>query len=142
MSDGGLRKSFSDHLTDGHWQAVETWSTGQGVPDTNYCFPGGIEGWIEFKKTEGWRIDISAEQVAWAERRIRLGGRVFLGVRRQVEAGRRREKADELWLFTGLAARFLISGRLQEASHLFGRWDGGPRAWPWVQIRNILISQP
>ena len=143
MSDGGLRVLFSDHLKSAHWQPCETWSTGKGVPDTNYCFPGGIEGWIEFKKTETFRLDISPEQVSWAETRMRRGGRIFLAARRKTTFGPRKGKpVDELWLFPGVAIRWLIQHPMKEAPGQFSKWENGPRNWDWVAVAQILTANP
>src|SRR5260370_22560220 len=126
MSDGGLRKLFQDHLhTDVHWQAIETWSTGQGVPDLNYCFKRCREGWIENKLTAGYAVDISPQQIAWVERRARMGGRVFVAVRRKNEGRPRRgEPVDELILFTGAHVRSLATLGTN-AAPFTGRWAGG-----------------
>lgn len=143
MSDGGLRKLFSDHLKQAHWQSVETWSTGKGVPDVNYCFPDGIEGWVECKKTETFRLDISPEQVSWAETRMRRGGRVFIGVRRQTTEGPRKgPPVDELWLFKGVAIRWLTYQKMNNTMGLALRCEGGPRNWDWAAVAKVLISNP
>lgn len=140
MSDGNLRNIFTQHLT-AHFQPIETWSTGQGVPDTNYCFAGGHEGWIENKLTAANAVDISSYQVAWLERRARVGGRVFVAVRRVAAAGPRRGVAsDELWLFPGRTARLLMLGGLKATAPL-GNWAGGPAAWDWEAIRGHLVAE-
>lgn len=139
-TDGNLRNIFKDHFPKAHWQPVETWSTGQGVPDAEYCFPGGQTGWIENKCTTGWTVDFKKRetQIAWLERRSRVGGRCFVAIRRQVMAGPRRGLAtDELWLFPGSAARQLHLNGLRVAQAL-GCWDGGPARWSWDLIEKIL----
>lgn len=141
MSDGELRSIFQHNIVDFHWQSVETWSTGQGVPDVNYC-GYGKEGWIEFKKTEAWMVDIRPEQVGWIERRIRNGGKVLIGVRRKHNGGKRiGDPTDELWLFKGMAARVLLKDRLTAVPSSFklGSWPGGPSGWPWPEIIKILL---
>src|SRR5580765_135563 len=101
MTDGNLRSIFQTYIPQFHWQAVETWSTGQGVPDCNFCGKG-IEGWIENKRTAAWKVDMLPEQVGWIERRLRAGGRVFIAVRRKHFGGIKKGKPeDELWLFNG-----------------------------------------
>ena len=144
MSDGGLRKIFSDHLKAGHWQTLETWSTGKGVPDSNVCFWPGIEVWIEFKATSTFRLDISPEQVSWAERRMRAGGRVFLAARRQTTAGPKKGPAvDELWLFTGVATRWLIAHPMtRDTAGFLGAWAGGPKGWDWGAVQVNLLRKP
>jgi len=131
--DGGLSAIFRRHLPEAHWQSVETSGTGRGVPDLNYCLDGR-EGWIELKLVSGWRIpSMRPEQVAWAERRARAGGRVFL-------AGR---KGGALWLWdASLAARALIDGGdVREVPALL-RGLGGPARWPWAAIAALLRSAP
>lgn len=142
MSDGGLRQLFSSNLPDAMWQGVESWSTGQGVPDAHFCFPGGISGWIENKRTQAWSVDMRKEQVAWLERYVRKGGRCFIVVRRQTSAGPRKGKAvDELWLFHGAAARgLLLTGLEGEGRSRLGCWPGGPANWDWGQVRALLVG--
>lgn len=139
MADGNLRLIFQKHLPEAHWQPVET-LIGRGIPDVEYCFPGGITGWIENKKTNGWSVDISPNQVSWAERRIRAGGRCFVAVRRLATAGQRREAADELWLFRGAEARALMTDGLKGKQPVLGIWPKGPAAWDWQAIRRILTT--
>jgi hypothetical protein len=142
MTDGNLRTLFHKHLPEAHWQSIETWGTGQGVPDTEYCFPNGLCGWIEFKLTSGWTVNFKdrAHQIAWLERRARAGGRCFVAVRRKVPAGPRRGLAtDELWLFPGIAARDLAQNGLKTLPAL-GVWPDGPARWPWDKVKLALIS--
>lgn len=140
MTDGNLRKLFQRNLPEAHWQAVESFSTGQGMPDANYCFPGGAEGWIENKATSGWTVDISPHQVAWHERRARMGGRTFIAVRRQALAGPRRGAAtDELWLFQGSQTRELAQNGLKGPNPL-GIFKGGPSNWDWLFIKFTLSA--
>lgn len=128
--DGGLSAIFRARLPEAHWQSVETAGTGRGVPDLNYCLRGA-EGWIENKRVKGWRIpSLRPEQVAWAEQRIRAGGRVFLAAR----------KGGSLWLWHGSAARALIDGGdVRRVPHLVFAL-GGPARWPWVSISAVLRS--
>jgi hypothetical protein len=109
---------------------VETHSSGRGVPDSNFCY-NGVEGWIEYKEARRWRVDIAPEQVAWAERRMRKGGRVFLAVRME----------RRLWLFSGSAMRVIRAERgMISAAPILGEWDGGPARWDWVRILEILAD--
>jgi Holliday junction resolvase len=136
MSDANLRQIFRKHLPDFDFQSVETWSTGRGVPDINFCHRG-IEGWIECKQTSGWRITIAPEQVAWIERRLRSAGRAFIAVRRQTQLGPRRGAAcDELWLFRGECARELIEQRIDHVESW--HYAGGPARWDWSHIKLLL----
>lgn len=134
--DGGLRPLFAERIKTAHWQAVETWSTGQGVPDTNVCL-NGTETWIEFKSTATNALRISPEQVGWIERRTRAGGRVLVIVRWSCTAGLRRQARDELLIFDGAHVRLLAQGGLSAATPL-ARWEGGPRAWGWETIIEFL----
>lgn len=148
MIDGGLRKLFQKHLPLVHWVPIETWSTGQGVPDTNFCHVG-VEGWIEFKATPAWSLSFQPGQIAWHERRFRAGGRSFIAVRRHNNGGPRRgAPVDELWLYRGISARILASEGLRRQK--FGEMpsvtppplicsSGGPTRWPWPMILAELI---
>lgn len=140
MADGNLRSIFKSNLPEAHWVPVETWSTGQGVPDAEFCFPGGVAGWIENKKTGGWAVGLEPHQVAWHERRARVGGRTFIAVRRTVPAGPRRGAAeDQLWLFPGSLARRLMEAGLLGPDKPAGCWNGGPARWGWAEIAEILV---
>jgi hypothetical protein len=129
-TDGGLRALLVANLPRFHIQSVETWSTGQGVPDVNYCCDGS-EGWIELKKSDGWVVDFEPAQIAWIERRLRAGGRVFVLVRR---------KGDELYVLDGSAARPLLTRRESLRTIVpIAFFGGGPRAWNWPAIARILV---
>lgn len=138
--DGGLRSIFRTKLTVGwHWQSIETGGTGLGVPDSNYC-SNGIEGWIEYKQTEGWTVDLRPEQVSWITTRVLRGGQVFIAVRRKNQGGPRRgAPVDELWLWPGRLARELRENGLKtgETPIYFG--IGGPARWDWKEIERILL---
>lgn len=139
MSDGNLRTIFRTRLPEVHWQGIETWSTGQGVPDMNGCIDGQ-EFWIENKLTTGWAVTFEPGQVAWHERRVRAGGRVLLAVRRQSKGGPRLGAAtDELWLFRGQESRAVSVDGLKGGQPVLGIWPGGPARWNWDTIRKILI---
>ena len=134
--DGGLRPLFSERIKGAHFQPIETWSTGQGVPDVNCCLRG-TETWIEFKVTATNAVRISTEQIGWIERRIRAGGRVLVIVRYKCLAGLRRQAHDELLIFAGADVRALAVGGLTAAVAL-AAWDGGPRAWDWGVVTKML----
>lgn len=137
MSDGNLRQIFQKMLPEVHWQGVETWSTGQGVPDMNGCLQGH-EFWIENKVTSGWKVNFEVGQIAWAERRLRAGGVVFLAVRRKAPAGPiRGDATDELWLFAGEQMRQISIEGIRNITP-FGRWNGGPVRWDWSAVRAAL----
>jgi len=122
-TDGNLLRIYRDHLQ-GHWQSLEI--IGSGVPDANYCLCGA-DGWVEFKKVYGWQIKMAPVQVAWAEQRLRAGGRVFLACR----------KGAAMWLFHGSSARFVRAGGVLAAEPIL-RGLGGPARWPWEDIRRVL----
>lgn len=137
MSDANLRQIFRKHLPLFDWQSVETWSTGRGVPDLNFCY-NGVEGWIECKRTLAWKVNITPEQIGWIERRCRHGGRVFIAVRRMRAAGPRLGPAvDELYLLPGMAARSL---NLQTSQPSGWAWFGGPSGWDWSEIKSRLSA--
>lgn len=137
--DAGLRAIFRDHLKQVQWTSIETGGTGRGIPDSEFCFPGGVTGWIEFKAAEGWAVDMRPEQVGWLARRARMGGAAFVAVRRQAPAGPRRGPAvDELWLFPAGAAKTLKQQGLRGAAAPLGCWPGGPAAWDWAAVTRAL----
>jgi len=127
--DGDLRKLFRARLPLFDFCTIELGVTGSGAPDMNYCCDG-IEGWIEAKACDHWKIKVRAEQVGWVERRLAHGGRVHVAVRRYV---------DELWMFHGSELRTLKHQRLDVAPRL-GRWFGGPSSWNWEEVASILIK--
>lgn len=127
--DGGLREQFRRHLPQVDWQSVETPLTGGGVPDANYCVDGR-EGWVEFKLARTNGVVVRPDQVAWALRRIRHGGRVTFAVRRK------NVYLDELWLVPGMCAKLLHEVGL--AHPWRDHWTGGPSAWDWGAVLNRL----
>ena len=129
MVDGGLRQLIRKHIPQADWQAIESGTTGGGIPDLNGCFDG-VEFWIECKATAGWRVKIRPAQVAWTERRMRHGGRVFLAVLRA---------RKELWLFPADSMRALCQCRVDQVPAL-GHWSGGPSRWPWELVQNRLST--
>ncbi len=143
--DGELRPIFERHLKEFDWQSVETWSTGRGVPDLNFCHQS-TEGWVELKSTNAWAVKMEPGQVAWTERRARAGGRVFLAVRRLSLPGPRKgAKVDELWLLHHSAARLLATpGKnlrdLAPGDQILGLWGQGPSNWDWDRVEEILIK--
>jgi len=139
MIDGGLRKLFRKHLPRFDWTTIESGLTGQGIPDSNFCFDG-VEGWIEFKKTTAWAVEMRKEQVAWLERRNRARGRTFIAVRRYRRKGPRTVACDELWLFPGTAARALFkNGLMDNQNPPLGVLNGGPAKWDWHFVSKALL---
>ena len=144
--DDGLRRLFKTELEmlQFHCQSVETGGTGQGIPDTNFCCRG-VEGWIEYKATDGHAVTLRPEQIGWIERRVRCGGRVFIAVRRRHEGGARRGlPVDELHLIPGYAARQARLGGLRDPEVLsarLGLWQGGPSKWCWAEVAECLTQR-
>jgi hypothetical protein len=139
--DGGLRSLFREHLPRFHITAIETGSTGRGIPDLEYCFEGKT-GWVELKATSGYAVDLRPEQVAWLLRRARAGGRGFLAVRCQAPAGPRRgPAADQLWLIKAERAAELKAGGLYEVGSAHATlWHGGPARWDWAEVARLLTA--
>ncbi len=141
--DGGLTALFREHLKGVDFQSIETATTGQGVPDLNYCVKAlqdwrhtGREGWVEFKQTDSYSIHVDPKQAAWLERRARHGGRVMLAIRRHAPADMPGGPYDELWLFQD-QFRDLITKNIDECFPL-DNWEGGPKNWDWDEIRRYL----
>jgi hypothetical protein len=124
--DGGLRQLWRTHLKTAQWTPIETGGTAGGVPDSEYCFPTGRQGWIENKRTLGWAVKFRPMQVGWLLRRARMGGTCFVAVRRLNGA------EDELYLVAGRYADALQDGGLRAVTHL--RWGGGPARWNWEEV--------
>lgn len=132
MSDGQLRQIFAKHLPTVHWVAIESPSTSRGIPDLNGCF-NGVEVWIEMKVTNGNKVSIRKEQIAWMERRARARGRIFVAVRQR----------DRLWLLSHRAPRLLFDGKkLSNLPNDVVLWSavGGPASWPWPIISRIIFD--
>lgn len=141
--DGGLKQLLPARLIrDIDWQRIESALTGGGIPDLNAAPQGHPEFWVECKQTQEWAVTLRPDQVGWALRRVRHGGRVFIAVRRHCEAGRRRPAADELWLLRGSFAREAKVGGLRSLppAALLGTWPGGPARWGWGDVRRLLLT--
>jgi hypothetical protein len=130
--DAGLRSELRKGLHAWMWTHLESPTTSPGVPDTEFCAPGGAQGWVECKRTAAWAITLRPLQISWLTRRCRLGGRAFVAVRRITPKG-----DDELWLFRGSDAVALSDDGLRAAAPL-GRWAGGPAMWSWAEVGDIL----
>lgn len=138
--DGNLRTLFRNYLPKFHWQTIETGLLGRGVPDSEYCYCGQ-SGWVEFKQTEAWAVDLDPEQVGWILRRRRAGGRAMIAVRQRCVAGPRRAARDLLWLVRGDYARELKDYGLKcDARAVLGAWPGGPVNWPWIEVAHHLTA--
>jgi hypothetical protein len=128
-TDGGLRPIFRKKFQDWHWTSIETGLVSPGTPDAEFCAPGGISGWIEFKQTSGWAIKFQPLQIPWIHRRARLGGRVFIAVRR---------KKDELFVIEGSRILELEEYGLKKFSPIEGI---GARNWNWDEVESRLLSK-
>lgn len=131
--DGGLRGLFRGVMTEAHWVAVETGETAGGVPDSNYCFPGGVAGWVEYKRTDGIAVRVRPGQVAWIDRRTRLGDRVSIAVVREVgrHAG--------LYLYPGDQVRNVADQGIAATPAVF--LPGLRSSWDWAQVRAFLTRE-
>lgn len=138
--DGGLWQELRPRLRELRWdmQRIETGIIGAGVPDVNIC-KQGCDVWLELKWTPGWKPRIRPEQIGWAERRIRHGGRVLMLTWRRCEAGERREAASELWIHYGDDMRHVLDGGLRATSPVL-LCRGGPAAWDWTSIDGALLG--
>jgi hypothetical protein len=135
MKDGDLRTIFRSELARFQWTSVETAGTASGVPDSEFCTPEGIQGWIEFKHTSIFAVHVRPLQVAWIMRRSRYGGNTWIAVRREPTA-KKYEGVDELWLMRGDQAETLFQNGLEYTHAMV--WSNGPRNWNWNEIANIL----
>lgn len=137
--DHGLRKIFHGKISRMHFQAIELGVVGRGVPDTNFC-GDGAEGWIEFKATESYSVDMMPEQVGWILQRMRNGGRVFVVTRRCHFGGPMRgAPVDELWMHEGWDAAELRAEGLEACPPVL-HLTGGPSRWDWAQVRSVLTD--
>lgn len=130
--DGGLRSTFREKLPRFHFQSIEN-TIGRGCPDSNYCFDG-IEGWIEYKKTSGWKIKLRPEQIGWHLRRSRAGGKTFVAVLRISK------KQKQLWIFRGEQSAELKSLGLRGVKPALME-EGEPSRWDWERIAKILLGR-
>jgi hypothetical protein len=64
-----LRRIFREHLPRVQWTSIETGATAAGVPDLEYCFEGGAQGWLECKLTRGRQVSLTPGQVPWIARK-------------------------------------------------------------------------
>ena len=134
--DAGLRREFRARLVGWQWTSVESPLAAPGCPDSEYCAPGGASGWVEYKRTAAFAVTLRPLQVAWLQRRARLGGRCFVAVRRITAKG-----ADELWLYPGGRVTELADSGLRTPGPL-GVWPGGPAHWSWAEVGGVMTSAP
>jgi hypothetical protein len=149
--DGGLRVLFRENLrANFQWTTVETGAVTLGVPDSEFCYRNpalpvsvqyaGVQGWIEYKWTETNAVGLRSEQIGWHEHRGRVGGRIYIGVRKRHNGGPRKGPAvDELWLLDGRNASAVKTfGLNPKMSYFLGKWSGGPEQWDWQEVKAIL----
>ena len=144
-TDGGLRILLREYLPDGDWVSVETGATAAGVPDSNFCFSPGLEGWVEGKRATGWQVAFQPGQIGWHARRSRRGGRTFVAVRQMLRA------SDALFVVRGSDleewSRLGHPNRKGQIVCPLKSWDkcfvtaGGPARWDWARVRSIFCSQ-
>ena len=130
--DGGLRGVFKDHLKSWQLTPIETGVIVSGVPDAEFCAPGGVSGWIEFKYvrhgSSGKDVGLRPGQVAWIDRRHRLGGRVFIAIQKQ----------DALYIYDGSGVRELKLHGLESTKGLLLQTVG---KWDWGAIQEVLCRR-
>jgi hypothetical protein len=134
LNDGGLRSIFRHQLKGYQWTSIETAFSASGVPDSEFCTPTGVQGWIEFKQTRIWHVQVKPFQVAWLMQRCRYGGNAWIAVRRMHKSG-----ADELWLMKGDQAEALHYHGLKEVRA--ETWEGGPSRWNFNEIAGQLCNR-
>lgn len=126
--DGGLRQIFRGKFRDWQWTSIETGAVSPGTPDAEFCAPGGTSGWVEFKQITGWKVTFQPLQVPWIHRRYRLGGRVFVAIRR---------KKDELYVIPGEHILELEDKGVKNFTPISGV---GSRKWDWAEVEDILLG--
>jgi hypothetical protein len=136
--DGGLRVEFRKRLPSFHWVSIETYTL-PGVPDSEFCTPGGTEAWIEFKAASAWAITFQPFQASWIDRRARYGGNVWVAVRR-IPIARKSLGTDQLWLIPGSQVIQLEAHGLRSIVATYCG-EGGPSGWDWAIIRSILENK-
>lgn len=145
MADGNLRILLREYLPDGDWCSVETGGTAGGVPDSNYCFRGGTEGWVEGKKTAGWLVAVRPSQIGWIMRRTRRGGRVSILTRRV------NLSVDEIyWIRGSDVEEWSRLGHMNSKEEAvmcpLKNWEkcwvstGGPSKWDWDRLKKLLTE--
>jgi hypothetical protein len=138
MKDGDLRTIFRVKFPTFQWTSVETAGTASGVPDSEFCTPSGVQGWIEFKSTKIYRVHLQPFQVSWIDKRVRYGGNVWIAIRRRPRSNRE-QGVDQLILMHGNQINALKEGGIENTNRT--EWNGGPGNWNWVEI-GYKLSGP
>jgi hypothetical protein len=133
--DGDLRSIFRTKLRHWHWSTIETGVIAPGTPDSEFFTTEGVQGWIEFKWTNIFYVQIKPLQVAWLMRRSRMGGNAWIAVRRTPQS-QKELGSDELWIIAGHQAENLFRGGLKNIHALY--WEGGPANWNFEEIIRTL----
>lgn len=137
-SDGGLRPIFRKQFHSWQWSSIETAGSASGVPDSEFGTPTGCQGWVEFKQTKIFSVQIKPLQVAWLMRRCRDGGNAWIAVRRW-PISQKYNGNDELWLMRGDQAEVLFNDGLVNTRCMI--WSGGPTNWDYDEIAKYLTLQ-
>lgn len=135
MIDGGLRPIFRAKIPSWQWSSIETAGTASGVPDSEFCTPDGVQGWLEFKRTTVFYVLLKEFQVSWLMRRARYGGNAWIAVRR-TPTSQREAGVDQLWLMKADQALRLYEGGLENVYALC--WEGGPNNWNFEEVSAAL----
>jgi hypothetical protein len=138
MKDGGLRTIFRHQFSTFQWTTVETAGSASGVPDSEFCTPDGIQGWVEYKSTSVFYVQVKPFQVAWLMRRCRMGGNAWIAVRRTPKA-QKFVGEDELWLMSGNQADALFHYGLKGVRAWC--WSGGPSTWNFGEVEQIIKNK-
>ncbi|MEG7671073.1 hypothetical protein, partial [Listeria monocytogenes] len=85
-------------------------------------------------------VGIRPEQVAWIERRVRHGGRVFIAIREIRPANRLHIALDFLHFYRGEKVRELKDKGLKCKGYYF-MCIGGPKEWNWDIIGRSLLDK-
>ncbi len=127
-TDGGLYSLFKKQTPDWMWSRLETGAVCPGIPDSLFVAPGGTMGLVEFKQCSGWRVRFQPLQIPFIHRVSRLGGRVFIAVRR---------KKDELYLIPGVDVLELEEKGVKNFVPIAGV---GSRNWDWNEVEQRLLG--
>jgi hypothetical protein len=140
VRDGGLRAEFRKRFAGWQWTSIETFTV-PGVPDSEFITPDGIQGWVEFKRTDAWKVTFEPFQPAWIDRRARYGGRVWVAVRRKTTA-KKHAGADQLWMVPGRDVLRLSHEGLRTFGFAYQTETQGPASWDWAWVEGLLRSPP